>query len=225
MFTSRSADSVAARALRRTLVTNPSGRFAVYMSCQRRRCSLGVKKRQYGPLRSAGRSIIVARSFGRRIRNSSWPTLHRDLGHRRPLYCRWPDLPPQSGVREVRVAAPPETDAAMAALSRFAAAAADRYADYPDAWEIRKEPDSPIFWPPKPRPEALHVSSAKHATGSRRQRHNQKCSHQPPRRFRSAFPAFIRCLWLLTLRSASTIKHTQLPLRMGAAAGPGECGR
>jgi polysaccharide biosynthesis protein PslG len=57
-------------------------------------------------------------------------------------------------VRESSVAAPPETDAAVAAFSRFAAAAAKRYADYSVTWEIWNEPDSPIFWPPVPRPDA-----------------------------------------------------------------------
>ncbi|MGF9764230.1 beta-galactosidase [Microvirga sp. 0TCS3.31] len=70
------------------------------------------------------------------------------------LYSPWLELPSHPGVRQRRVAAPPETDAAISAFSRFAAAAAKRYANRPVTWELWNEPDSPIFWPPAPRPEA-----------------------------------------------------------------------
>jgi hypothetical protein len=71
-----------------------------------------------------------------------------------PLYSHSLDLPADPGVRERRVAAPPESEAAMAAFSRFAAAAAKRYADESITWEIWNEPDSPLFWPPRPQPDA-----------------------------------------------------------------------
>ncbi|QOZ75348.1 hypothetical protein XH83_07785 [Bradyrhizobium sp. CCBAU 53351] len=70
------------------------------------------------------------------------------------FYSRWLELPADPGVRERKVAAPPESEAAMAAFSRFAAAAAKRYADESVTWEVWNEPDLPIFWPPKPKPDA-----------------------------------------------------------------------
>jgi len=76
------------------------------------------------------------------------------LGTGNSLYSPWLELPPHPSVRHRRVAAPPESDAAVAAFSRFAAAAAKRYAGHPVMWEIGNEPDSPIFWPPEPHPEA-----------------------------------------------------------------------
>jgi hypothetical protein len=76
------------------------------------------------------------------------------LGAGNPLYSRWLELPREPGARETRVPAPPESEAAKMAFSRFAAAAARRYADYSITWEIWNEPDSRIFWPPRPRPGA-----------------------------------------------------------------------
>ncbi len=69
-------------------------------------------------------------------------------------YGRWLELPADLGARERKVAAPPESEAAMAAFSRFAAAAANRYADESVTWEVWNEPDLPLFWPPKPKPDA-----------------------------------------------------------------------
>jgi Cellulase (glycosyl hydrolase family 5) len=71
-----------------------------------------------------------------------------------PLYGGWLELPREPGVRETRVPAPPESDAARMAGKRFAAAVAKRYANDPVTWEIWNEPDSAIFWPPKPSPDA-----------------------------------------------------------------------
>ncbi|WP_234685887.1 cellulase family glycosylhydrolase [Bradyrhizobium monzae] len=71
-----------------------------------------------------------------------------------PLYGRQLELRPDPTARELRVAAPPEDQPAVAAFSRFAAAAAKRYANDRVTWEIWNEPDSPVFWPPKPQPEA-----------------------------------------------------------------------
>jgi hypothetical protein len=80
------------------------------------------------------------------------------------LYSRMLELRQDDAVRYRRVAAPPETEAAQAAFSRFAAAAARRYAGRAVTWEIWNEPDSWIFWPPAPRPEAyarlLRISCA-----------------------------------------------------------------
>jgi hypothetical protein len=76
------------------------------------------------------------------------------LGTGNPLYSRMLELPRDPGARWTRVAAPPETEAERAAFSRFAAAAARRYAGRSITWEIWNEPDSRIFWPPAPHPES-----------------------------------------------------------------------
>ena len=76
------------------------------------------------------------------------------IGGGNHLYSPWLELPRLPGVRETRVPAPPESDAARMAWQRFAAAAAKRYADDPVTWEIWNEPDLSIFWPPQPDPDA-----------------------------------------------------------------------
>ncbi len=70
------------------------------------------------------------------------------------LYTRGLELPRVPGVRETSVPAPPESDGARIAWQRFVAAAAKRYADDSVTWEIWNEPDSSIFWPPQPNPDA-----------------------------------------------------------------------
>lgn len=92
-------------------------------------------------------------AFFDRIRQAGLPSIVI-LATGNPLYGNRLDLPSQPSVRETKVAAPPETDVAVNAFSRFASAAAERYADVPVAWEIWNEPDSAIFWPPVPHPEA-----------------------------------------------------------------------
>ena len=92
-------------------------------------------------------------AFFEKIRRAGLPSIVV-LGTGNPLYGRWLQLPREPGVRETRVAAPPESNAAMTAFSRFAAAAAKRYAYHPVTWEIWNEPDLPIFWPPRPHPDS-----------------------------------------------------------------------
>jgi hypothetical protein len=55
---------------------------------------------------------------------------------------------------------PPITAASIAAFSRWAAAAAERYADLDPIWEIWNEPDMPLFWPPVAQPDR-YVSLAR----------------------------------------------------------------
>ncbi|MGG5823777.1 hypothetical protein [Falsiroseomonas sp. HW251] len=87
------------------------------------------------------------------------------LGTGNPLYSPMLDLPPHPGARWTRVAAPPGSEAERAAFARFAAAAAARYAAQGVTWEIWNEPDSRIFWPPAPQPDAYAqlVEAACHA--------------------------------------------------------------
>lgn len=62
-------------------------------------------------------------------------------------------IDPDGGADEPPSAAPPVTDQAIAAFSRWAAAAALRYRDLNPIWEIWNEPDMQLFWPPEPQPE------------------------------------------------------------------------
>lgn len=51
-------------------------------------------------------------------------------------------------------AAPPATPSQIAAFTRWAIAAAERYRDLNPIWEIWNEPDQEGFWPPKPDPRS-----------------------------------------------------------------------
>jgi polysaccharide biosynthesis protein PslG len=52
-----------------------------------------------------------------------------------------------------RGAEPPSTTSQIAAFTRFAAAAAERYQHLNPVWELWNEPDQEGFWPPKPNPQ------------------------------------------------------------------------
>lgn len=52
-----------------------------------------------------------------------------------------------------RGAEPPSTPSQIAAFTRWATAAAERYRHLNPIWEIWNEPDEDGFWPPKPNPE------------------------------------------------------------------------
>lgn len=75
------------------------------------------------------------------------------LGQGNPLYTGMVDTQADQINSATRRALPPSNPRQVALFARFAAAAAQRYADQNPIWEIWNEPDLGVFWPPKPQPE------------------------------------------------------------------------